>query len=175
MKKLVLVAAVLTLGACDFVKGGLPGGLAANQVNMAAEGNQMAAAGDKPGSQTPARIADAGVTTSRSLQAFSNNGAGSDLGSKNPIALDANGEVAITPALLIGSWTDNGNCNQAVEFLPDGTFRSFNGGGGQWQLDDGMLFLTGQGGNTTLRLETTDGRTIMTTNPNGTTGRSTRC
>jgi hypothetical protein len=174
MKRVVLVAAILALGACDFVKGGLAGGEVTNQANMAAGTNQTAAAGDKPGSQIPPRIADAGVTTSRSLQAFSNTGAG-DLGSKTPIAVGADGEVVITPALLIGSWTDNGNCNQAVQFLPDGTFRSFNGGGGEWQLDGEMLFLSGQGGNTTLRLESSDGRTILTTNPNGTTGRSTRC
>ncbi|MDQ8758156.1 hypothetical protein RCO27_18165 [Sphingosinicella sp. LHD-64] len=174
MKTVVLAAAVLTLGACDFVKGGLSGGVVANQANMAAEGNQGAAPGGKPTGQGSTQVADAGVTSSRSLQAFSNNGAGAG-GGKDPSGGFGDGAVAISEAMLIGSWTDNGNCGMAVQFLPDGTFRSFNGGGGDWELDGEMLFLSGQGGNTSLRLEASDARTILTTDPNGTRGRSTRC
>lgn len=168
MKKSALILAVLALGGCDAMKLGSDNESAANQTGMAA--NQAANAGGKPGGQTPTQVGDAGVTTSRTLQQLAGNGG---TGGKDPSAGLGGGTV--DPAMLIGSWTDNGNCDMAVEFLNDGTFRSYNGGGGDWRLDGGTLTLSGDNGTLALRLQAVDGQTILATNPDGSVGRSTRC
>lgn len=168
MKKAGLVLAILALGGCDAIKLGFGNDSTADPTNMAAPTNQTAALGGKPTGATPTQAGDAGVTTSRTLQQLSGNSGG-----KVPSGDMADGTV--DAGMLIGSWTDNGNCDMAVEFLTDGTFRSYNGGGGDWRLDGDTLTLSGDNGDMALRLRAVDGQTILATNPNGSVGRSTRC
>lgn len=170
-KTILAVTALLPLAACDYAGIGI-GGNEAAEANTAAQANQTASLGGKPtgdGTQQQGQqVASAGVTTSRSLQF----GQG-DLGGKVPTDMGAGGDV--TPAMLLGTWTDNGDCQMGVEFISDGTFRSYNGGGGEWRLDGDSLQLSGGNGTLTLQLRATDNDTILATNPDGSVGRSTRC
>lgn len=176
MKKAILAtAAMLTLGGCNFAQ--LVGGntVEANQATAAT--NQAAPLGDKPGQQgqqgqNPPQFASAGVTTSRSLQP------GGGQGGKDPGAAGQGlgPGAGIDPGVLVGSWSDSGDCNNPqVEFLSDGSFRAFNGGGGEWQLDGDALTLSGDGGTITLHVRSFDGRVLVAANPNGQLSSSTRC
>lgn len=164
-------AAMLALTGCDQLGLSLPGGDAdtANAANAAAPTNQTAAQGGKPtgGANGGAQVADAGVTNSRSLQAMSSSGGGKP---------GAGGHTGgINAELLTGSWTDNGDCDMAVDIFTDGTFTSWNGGGGNWVLSGNVLTMSGPGGSFTLRLQQVDSDTLVVTNPDGSVGRSTRC
>lgn len=167
---LVGALAVLTLGGCDALNLGFGGNeVAGNQANISvALSNQAGDAGGKPGGPGGTETADAGVTSSRSLQQA---GAGGKPGAEGGLAAGG-----IDPGILVGSWSDSGNCNNPeVEFLADGTFRSFNGGGGQWQLNGNTLTLSGDGGTATMQLQSFDGRVLSALDPNGQPSRSTRC
>lgn len=166
---MLAMTAVPLLAGCDYVSLGF-GGNEAAETNASASSNQLALSG-KPTNGAPQQgqqIASAGVTTSRSLQF----GQG-DLGGKVPTDFGPGGDV--TPAMLLGTWTDNGDCDMGVEFLSDGSFRSYNGGGGEWRLNGDNLELSGGNGTLNLRLSATDNDTILATNPDGSVGRSTRC
>lgn len=167
---MLAMTVLLPLTGCDYVSFGL-GGNEAETANTSLQANQSAALSGKPagnGAQQGQQVASAGVTTSRSLQF----GQG-DLGGKVPADMGAG--AAVTPATLLGTWTDNGDCDMGVEFFADGTFRSYNGGGGEWSLQGDSLELSGDNGTLTLRLRATDNDTILATNPDGSVGRSTRC
>jgi hypothetical protein len=167
MNRTWFVAGVaLALGACDYVNFSVGG----NDSNSAAA-NAAAGAGNAQAATTPA---DAGVTTSRSLAGLGVGNAGT--GGKDPSAGSVPaGAGAIDPQLLLGRWTDDGNCKRDIEFRPDGTFRSFTGGEGSWELSGDVLTLSGVNGNFQLRLQSLDPDTMMTVNPQGQLGRSTRC
>ena len=174
MKKptIMAVAAMLALTGCDQLGLTLPGGGKddANAANAVAPGNQSAAAGGKPtaGGASGTQVADAGVTNSRSLQAMSSSGG-------KPGAGGGGGAGGINAELLTGSWTDNGDCDMAVDIFTDGTFTSWNGGNGNWVLNGNVLTMSGPGGSFTLRLQQVDSDTLVVTNPDGSVGRSTRC
>jgi len=81
--------------------------------------------------------------------------------------------VALSRAFLIGSWTDDGDCGHAVEFLGDG--RYFSGSaGGIWQLDGHELTLTSDA-ILIVRLVPLDRNTIGVIGEDGSVGQSTRC
>lgn len=170
-KLLVGSVALLALGGCDYVNLGFGGNeVEGNQANISVALTNQAgdAAGGKPGGPEGGQAADAGVTSSRSLQGLANGG--------KPGAGGGLGAGGIEPGILVGTWSDNGDCNNPqVEFLADGSFRSFNGGGGQWQLDGSTLTLSGDGGTATMQLQSFDGRVLTALDPNGQPSRSTRC
>lgn len=169
MNKAWLIAgAAATLGGCDYVNfsvGGNDSNAAA--ANAAAPANAQASAqGGTP--------ANAGLTNSRSLAGLGVGNAGT--GGKDPSAgATPAGAGAIDPQLLVGRWTDDGDCKRDIEFRPDGTFRSYTGGEGSWELSGDVLTLTGVNGSFELRLQSLDPDTMMTVNPQGQQGRSTRC
>lgn len=161
MRKTTVGAALLlmALGGCEQL--GLGGGGDENaQGNAAAN---QAAGGKDPAGQNM-QLSDAGVTTSRSLQ---------------PVAGDAGGKPAaqgtVSPAMLVGSWGDNGDCTKDVELFADGTFASFNGGQGQWRLEGDQLIFSWADGGSTMRLQSVDADNLIVINPDGSTGRSQRC
>jgi hypothetical protein len=81
---------------------------------------------------------------------------------------------ALTRGLLIGRWTDTGDCANSIEFSADGTFMTTAGAGGRWLLSGDQLTFQGNSAVTVrLRAQTRD--TITLTNADGSTGSSTRC
>ena len=163
----LIAAALLALTGCGLIPGGDTGNDSAGNDsagNAAAE--NMATANQVGGPS------DAGVTRSRSLLGL--NGGGEGLGDKTPTAIQA-GAQNIPAEMLLGSWSDDGNCKQAIEFLADGSFRAANGEGGRWGLEGDVLTLTGAGGRYQLRITSIDAGRVTTQNPDGTPGQSTRC
>jgi hypothetical protein len=118
------------------------------------------------------------MTTNAAVTSNATAGAGNASGGKpsgtegaTPAATPFNGEV--TAAFLVGRWTDTNNCENVVDFRPDGTF-STPAGGGMWALNGDRL--TFQGSSTvSARVAAPDANTIMLTHDDGTLGRSTRC
>ena len=77
-------------------------------------------------------------------------------------------------AYLLGRWTDNGDCSNAIELSQDATFTTATGARGLWNLDDDRLTMSGR--NTlTIRIAPIDQNTITVINGDGSLGRSTRC
>lgn len=170
MNKAWLAAGVTwALVGCDYVNFSVGG----DEANGAAT-NSAAGAGNAQASSAARTPADAGVTTSRSLAGLGVGNAGT--GGKDPSAgATPAGASAIDPQLLLGRWTDDGDCKRDIEFRPDGTFRSYTGGEGRWVVEGDVLTLAGQGGSFELRLQSLDADTMMTLNAQGAVGRSTRC
>lgn len=82
----------------------------------------------------------------------------------------------LTPAFLVGRWTDNGDCARFVIFRGDGTFRSHAGGEGTWRLARDRLTMTPRGGRASvLRASVISQIRIAIVNPDGTRGESQRC
>jgi len=82
----------------------------------------------------------------------------------------------LTPAFLVGRWTDNGDCARYVVFRSDGTFRSHAGGEGIWRLVRDRLTLTPRGGRpSTLGATVLAQSRIAIVNPDGSRGVSERC
>ncbi len=170
----MLMSAALALGGCHLIGGAVAGNDSADAGN-AADANLAAPAGDKRtgdgGNGGDPRIADAGITTSRSLQAFAGGGA---MDGKDPMAAGA-GNAEISPQALVGRWADDANCATFIQIHADGTFRSYTGGTGGWRLDGDQLHLSGDGGTFTLGIQAYDGQSMQVVNPDGTVGRSIRC
>lgn len=177
MKATIAAAAMLALGGCDMITAGLAGGdnaSADNNVETAAGNITAGPFGDKRAGASGGEpyIADAGITTSRSLQAFA--GGGEAMGGKDMMA-SGGGIGGLSPGALVGRWADNADCSMDIHIFDDGTFRSFNGGQGSWRLDGDRLHLSGDGGTFTLRIQAFDGRSMQVVNPDGSVGRSQRC
>jgi hypothetical protein len=82
----------------------------------------------------------------------------------------------LTPAFLVGRWTDTGDCARYVIFRSDGTFRSHAGGEGTWRLVRDRLTLTARGGRpSTLGATALSQSRIAIVNPDGSRGVSERC
>jgi len=82
----------------------------------------------------------------------------------------------LTPALLVGRWTDNGDCARYVIFRSDGTFRSWAGGEGSWRRAGDRLTLTPRAGRpSVLRASVIAQGRIAIVNPDGSRGVSQRC
>ena len=82
--------------------------------------------------------------------------------------------IAIDRAFLIGRWTDDGDCAHAVRLLADGAFVTHEGARGHWRLQGSRLTLSGRS-TMVLRLVPLDRDTIRVINPDGSSGRATRC
>jgi len=81
--------------------------------------------------------------------------------------------VRLSRQFMIGNWTDDGDCDHAVEFLGDG--RYFAGGsGGMWQLDGHELTLTSDN-ILIVRVVPLDEDTLGVIGADGSVGESTRC
>lgn len=175
----MLGAAALALGGCNLIGGAVADNESAVADNGATANAGLAApAGDKRPGESGAgnganpRLADAGVTTSRSLQAFA--GSGETMGGKDPAATGS-GSQGLSAQALVGRWGDDANCATFIQIDADGTFRSYTGGTGGWRLDGDRLHLSGDGGTFTLAIQAYDGRSLQVVNPDGSVGRSIRC
>ena len=82
---------------------------------------------------------------------------------------------ALTPAFLVGRWGDGGDCTRPVVFLADGTFRTSEGGQGNWSLRGDRLTMSGDRGITVLRLTVLGRGRLAIVNPDSTRGTSQRC
>ncbi|MBX3562826.1 MAG: hypothetical protein KF780_13560 [Sphingomonas sp.] len=175
----MLCGAALTLGGCHLIGSAFAGNETAEPGNVAATADANLAApaggkrsGDGGDNGGDPRIADAGITTSRSLQAF----AGGGPGGKDPsVGGGPGGVVGLSPQTLVGRWADDANCATFIQINADGTFRSYTGGSGGWRLDGDQLHLSGDGGTFTLAIQAYDGRSMQVVNPDGSAGRSIRC
>ena len=153
LKLTVAAAALVGLSACDML--GLNKGDSAN------------------GSAASNTTTNGAVTSNASADAGNASG-GKPSGTQGamPATTPFNGEV--TAAFLVGRWTDTNDCENVVDFRPDGTFSTPGGGSGMWALNGDRL--TFQGSSTvSARVAAPDANTIMLTHDNGTLGRSTRC
>jgi len=169
MKKVTIVVALAWLGlaGCDRLGFGQKDPADTNGSAETDAGNDARAdAGSANG------ISDAGITRSRSFAGLTGGGS---TGGKDPGAIPASAQGAIQPGLLVGRWSDDGNCKQDFEFLADGTFRTFEGVEGGWSLDGETLTLTGPADPLQVTLRTLDADRLVVVNADGTTGQSTRC
>ena len=87
----------------------------------------------------------------------------------------ASAEGAVTPAMLVGRWGDNGDCSKDVIFNADGTFASYTGGDGTWSLNHDVMSMTGAEGTFQVRVAIVDQNTLMIGNADGSYGMSQRC
>jgi hypothetical protein len=155
MKAIAILAAAAALAGCNQL--GMGGGGANNSTTNAAAGN--ASAGDKDGgaSNAAAPAADAGKL---------NEGGGATPAAASGVVLDR--------TFIMGRWTDNEDCDNAIEFTQDGRFITAEGRGGLWNLDGDRLTLSGRATGT-MRIVPIDQDTITVVNEDGSLGRSTRC
>ena len=159
--RMTVALAALGLASCGYVDlsfGGDEGNQSANQAANAAA----------PASGNQVQAANAGVTSSRSLQQLQGGGAGG----KDPTA---GGGGPINAALLVGAWGDDGDCSSPTEIFADGTFRAPNGGEGNWRLEGNTLIATGPGGAATMQLTSVTATELVGTDAQGQPGRSIRC
>lgn len=82
--------------------------------------------------------------------------------------------IQVDETFLVGRWTDDGDCADAVEFDADGTFVAANGGSGDWSLMGNALTISGTA-TLTMRILPVDHDTILVVGSDGGAGRSTRC
>ena len=163
---ILAAAALLALAGCDRL--GLGSGGEATVSGNIDNGTSVPAVPAAPA----ASPADAGVTTSRSFAGFNGNSGG---GKDPAAAVPAGAPGGARPELLVGRWSDDGDCKRDVEFRRDGTFRSYTGGEGTWALAGDVLTMTGGAGTFRLRLQSVAPDAMVTVNEQGTVGRSARC
>ena len=148
---LAATAAMLSLAACN--RAGTNANATAN-----ASGNSAA---PKPGgaaaNQAAPQTADAGKL---------NQGGGAVPAASSTVQLDR--------TYVMGRWTDDGDCNNVIEFSQDGGFTAANGGTGLWNLAGDRLTMTGRS-TATLQIVPIDQNTMTVVNADGSLGRSTRC
>jgi hypothetical protein len=150
-------AALLALAACGGEGAGEADNNMTNAANNAAEA--APAAGKDP--------AAANATDQAAPPAAQANEGGPRATASSP-----SGEIR---ALLIGRWTDNGDCAAATDFRNDGTFSS-PAGAGRWVLESEYLTLTIPGApNGEVAIQVIDRREMETVSPMGRIGRWTRC
>jgi hypothetical protein len=96
----------------------------------------------------------------------------------NPNAIPASSTLTpmVDRAFLIGRWTDGHDCHDAGQFTADGRYTNMAGQSAAWTLEGDQLTLTFEGATPrTLRVGAADQNTLNVVNPDGSTGRSTRC
>jgi hypothetical protein len=96
----------------------------------------------------------------------------------NPNAIPASSTLTpvVDRAFLIGRWTDGRDCHEAGQFSADGRYTNTAGQNAGWTLESDQLTLTFDGAAPRiLRVSAGDQNTLNVINPDGTTGRSTRC
>ena len=165
MKAIAMAAAALIgLAGCD--QAGTGGKAQGNDITNA--GNASASA---PGSAKPA--AGGG-----NVRAAADPGPG--LGKEPAGAIQASastapvGSVSVDRAYLVGRWTDTGDCDNAVDFAPDGGFVAFDGTAGQWSLAGDRLTVI-RDRTLTLQLVPIDRNRMTVVNPDGSLGELSRC
>ena len=149
------MAALLALTAC--------GGEGSGEANDSSTNQANAAAAAPADGKDPAA---ANATEEAAPHA-------ADAGEGGPRATAASPSSEIR-ALLIGRWTDSGDCAAATDFRADGTFTS-PAGTGRWTLDSEYLTLSGAGPDAELAVQVIDRREMDTVSPMGRIGRWTRC
>lgn len=152
----LIVAAALAAAGCGFVS---PGG---DEPTAEPVAEKQAA---------PAEQADAGITRSRSLAGLS--GIGKD--PAEGAGFESGPGAAFPVAMLIGHWTDDGNCKLAADIRTDGAYVSWDGTEARWTLEGDQFTVTAGGASVAMRLRPIDANTIEATSADGTIGRSTRC
>ncbi|HYD11661.1 MAG TPA: hypothetical protein VEC11_02310 [Allosphingosinicella sp.] len=76
---------------------------------------------------------------------------------------------------LIGTWSNDGDCETTVAFAPDGGYATGDGLQGQWSLTGDTLTLSGEAGATRLTIIPIDRDTMEVIGEDGSHDRSTRC
>ena len=84
------------------------------------------------------------------------------------------GRVALDAAFLVGLWTDDQDCGDAIRFTDTGEFIAANGGTGHWALQGDRLMLAGSN-LVAVRIAVHDADNIDLINADGSVGHSTRC
>ena len=79
----------------------------------------------------------------------------------------------VSRELLIGRWTDDGNCATVIHFFPDGRF-TIPTGGGRWTLSGDQLSFIGTS-TVTARVRASGRDRILLIHSDGSLGQSMRC
>lgn len=170
--RVVPILALLALAGCDRLGFGQK---ADSAENRSADADAGTAPGDNAASGRR-EIADAGVTSSRSLSSLIGGGEG-PVGDKVPGAIPAasGAGMPIARPALFGDWADDQSCKQVTTLRPDGTFVAANGGEGEWTLAGDVLTLAVPDGNVVFRIRSLEGDVVMLAGADGSIGRSYRC
>lgn len=80
----------------------------------------------------------------------------------------------LSSAFLVGQWTDNGDCNNVIQFRGDGRFVLSNGQMGKWSLKGDQLSFS-SASTVTSKIEVVNADEVKLTHKDGSTGGSTRC
>ncbi len=158
---LAAAAAIVSLGACDRL----------------APSGQSASAEKARTAPAPKAGPDAVRASSSTLPVTGTPATGQGLAG-NPNAIPASSTLTPTVdrAFLIGRWTDTRDCGEAGQFTADGHFTNNAGRSAAWTLEGDRLTLTFEGAAArTVRVSAADQNTLSVVNPDGSTGRSTRC
>ena len=155
---LAATAVLLVLAGCGGAGDSEANNVAAGPANAAEPAN--AAGGDKDPPDEAANGQNAAASTP----------AGAD--GARATAASPSSEIR---ALLIGRWTDSGDCASATEFRADGSFTSPLGSG-RWTLESEYLTLSGVGpDDAEVAIQVIDRQAMDTVSPMGRIGRWTRC
>ena len=158
---LAAAAVLVSLGACDR--------LSHSGQSASAERTHSA----------PAQKAGPNAVPATSTALPATNGAPNGQGLEgNPNAIPASSTLTPTVdrAFLIGRWTDGRDCHEAGQFTADGRYTNTAGQSAAWTLEGDRLTLTFEGGQPrTVRVSAADQNSLNVVNPDGSTGRSTRC
>jgi hypothetical protein len=151
---LAAVAAMLTVAGCNRL------GVNANATANATAGNAAVAkpADNMAANQAAPQTADAGKL---------NAGGGA-------IPASSSGAVQLDRTYMLGRWTDDGDCNKAIEFDQDGRFTALDGSTGLWNLDRDQLTVTGSA-TLMFRIVPIDQNAMTVVSNDGSLSRSTRC
>jgi len=152
---IMAAASVLALAGC-------------NRMGMSGNASANGAAGNAAAAAKPADGAAANQAAPQTADAGKLNGGG------GAVPASSSGAVALDRTFLMGHWTDDNDCSNAIAFNQDGGFVAANGGTGLWNLDGEWLTMTG---NQTVRVRIVpiDQNTMTVVNADGSLGRSTRC
>jgi hypothetical protein len=158
---LATAAALVSLGACDRLS---PSGQSAST---------------EKARTAPAQRAGPNAVQASSRNLPANNGPANGEGlAGNPNAIPTSSTLTPTVdrAFLIGRWTDARDCREAGQFTADGRYTNTAGQNAAWTLEGDQLTLTFEGAAPrSLRVSAADQNTLNVVNPDGSTGRSTRC
>jgi hypothetical protein len=159
MKAMLAAAAALGLAACGGSGDENNVNAAGNQANVAAEAN-ASEAGKEPA------FADANAQEAAP---------GANEAKEGGPSATASSPAAEIRAMLIGRWTDGGNCAGGTEFRDNGTFTSADAGTGPWAQSNEYLTLSGDRATVELAVQEIDRSAMVTINPQGRIGHWTRC
>lgn len=156
-------AACMALAGCDQL--GIGGKAESNaSANVGAPAMSNASGGKPAAGDTDRAAADPGA----GLGGKDSNGAiqaGSGI---------AGGAVTVDRAYMLGRWTDDGDCENAVDFGTDGRFLTADGVNGVWNLAGDRLTMTAER-TLTVQIVPIDQNSMTVVNADGSLGRSTRC